>query len=341
MEKTGIVLVNTGSPQAPTEEAVKAYLSGFLMDPRLVDVPRPIWWYILHFHILPKRAEVSAAKYRTIWTDQGSPLVLAHQALVEGLQRLLEDAAVPVEGAMCYAKPTVAQALARLRDKGCTRIVYLPLYPQSAFTQVGSCIDAYGRAGLSLGWNPPVELLADYWDDELFLQAIADSILDAGFNPQRDHLCLSYHSIPLRDVDNGDTYLDTVGKTNRILADRLGMPSDDRWVTGFQSVFGRKPQEWAAPLSKDLMRKWGAAGIPNVYVCCPGFAADCLETLYDIPHEIEVAYKEAYSSYRASHAGAPDPSFTYVPCLDPKVVYPRVLYHVLQERSEFLQQVLQ
>lgn len=334
MGKTGVILVNTGSPAEPTAEAVGSYLSAFLMDPRLVSVPRPLWWYILHFKIIPRRSEVSAEKYRRIWTDAGSPLVLAHLAMVRGLGRLLEPASVPVVGAMCYAQPTVREALEQLRSQGCTRIVYVPLYPQSAYTQVGSCTDAFGRACRDLRWNPPVELVADYWDDELYLQAVVDSIRAAGFDPQRDHLDLSYHSIPLRDVRNGDAYVDNVYRTNCILAERLGVLDDTRWATGFQSVFGHRPQDWAAPLSVSLMEDWGRAGVSSVYYCCPGFAADCLETLYDVPYEMEAAYR---STYRSAHPQAPEPSFTYVPCLDPHEVYPAILHHVLQQRSRFLQ----
>lgn len=336
MEKTGVILVNTGSPAAPTPQAVRAYLADFLMDPRLVSVPRPIWRYILKHHILPSRSQKSAEKYQLIWEDAGtpagSPLNRAHQATADGLAALLADAGVPVLAAMCYAPPTVDDALRQLRDAGCTRIVYLPLYPQAAYTQVGSCTDMFGRAAQRIGWNPPVELISDYWDDELYLQAIVDSVRAAGYDPARDYLDFSYHSIPLRDVKHGDTYVDNVYKTNEILAQRLGA-CDGRWTTGFQSVFGHRPQDWAAPLSLDIMAEWGKAGVRDVYYCCPGFAADCLETLYDIPYDIEPVYRNAY---RAAHPDAPDPLFTYVPCLDPYQVYPRILHHVLAERSEFL-----
>ena len=336
MQKTGIILVNTGSPAAPTEEAVRAYLAEFLMDPRLVSVPRPIWKRILQKRILPTRAAASAAKYRLIWEDggtpAGSPLNRAHAATAAGLAKLLDDADIPVRAAMCYAPPLLEDVLAELRDLGCERIVYVPLYPQSAYTQVGSCTDAFGRACARIGWHPLVEMIYDWWDDEMYLQAVVDSIVSAGFDATRDHLDLSYHSIPLRDVKHGDTYVDNVYRTNRIVAERLGVP-EGRWATGFQSVFGPKPQNWAAPLSVKLLADWGKAGVRSVYLCCPGFAADCLETLYDIPHELEPAFRDAY---RTAHPDAPEPSFTYVPCLDPNEVYPRILHHVLEERSEFL-----
>ena len=149
-EKTGVILVNTGSPDAPTEQAVRTYLAEFLMDPRLVSVPRPIWRYILHSRILPKRSAVSAEKYRKIWLDegtpQGSPLSSAHQKMAQGLGNLLAHADVPVLGAMCYTPPTVDDCLKRLREAGCTRVVYLPLYPQSAYTQKCSCTDAFEAA---------------------------------------------------------------------------------------------------------------------------------------------------------------------------------------------------
>lgn len=332
MEKTGIMLVNTGSPAQPTPESVREYLAGFLMDPRLVSMPRPLWWYILHVHILPKRASASAAKYRKIWTDEGSPLVIAHERMVAGLARRYAGRGVPVAGAMCYAPPTVQDVLASLREQGCTRIVYVPLYPQSAYTQVGSCADVLEKACRALGWHPPIELIADYWDDELYLDAVVESIEAAGFDARSDYLDLSLHAIPLRDVKNGDTYVECVQKTNALIARRLGVP-DGRWATGYQSVFGRRPQEWTAPLSADIMREWGEAGVRSVFFCCPGFAADCLETLYDIPYEIEPVFREAY---RVAHPDAPEPSFTYVPCLDAHEVYPRILHHVLEERSEFL-----
>lgn len=338
--KTGVILVNTGSPNAPTEEAVKAYLARFLMDPRLVSMPRPIWRYILHRHILPKRAAASAAKYKLIWTDegtpQGSPLVWAHAKTAEGLATLLAPAGVPVLGAMCYTSPTVEDSLRKLRDAGCERIVYLPLYPQSAYTQVGSCTDVLGKACKAIGWHPQVELVHDYWDHDAYLQAIVDSIQQAGFDPARDYLDLSYHSVPLRDIRNNDTYEECVYKTNEILAQRLGA-QENRWATGFQSVFGHRPQDWLAPLSTELMADWGRAGVRSVYYCCPGFAADCLETLYDIPHDMETAYRAAYHQ---AHPDAPDPSFTYVPCLDPVTVYPRILFEVLRDRSEFLEGLL-
>ena len=336
MEKTGIILVNTGSPDAPTEEAVRSYLGSFLMDPRLVSVPRPIWKQILNRKILPTRSSVSAEKYKLIWEDEGtpagSPLNRAHEATAAGLAELLRGEGITVRAAMCYAPPLLDNVLQDLRAQGCERIVYVPLYPQSAYTQVGSCVDAFGRACRRIDWNPQVELVYDWWDDELYLQAVVDSIQAAGFDPTRDYLDLSYHSIPLRDVKHGDTYVDYVYRTNRIIVQRLGV-SEGRWATGFQSVFGRKPQDWAAPLSTKILADWGAAGVSNVYLCCPGFAADCLETLYDIPHELEPAYKDAY---RAAHPDAPEPSFTYVPCIDPYEVYPRILHHVLEERSEFL-----
>ena len=336
MERTGVILVNTGSPDAPTEEAVRAYLAGFLMDPRLVSVPRPIWRFILDHRILPTRAAVSAEKYRRIWRDEGtpggSPLSWAHQAMADGLAALLAQADVPVVGAMCYTPPTVSDALIRMREAGCSRIVYLPLYPQSAYTQVGSCTDVLAAACAELRWDPAVELVHDYWDHEAYLDAIVESIRDAGFDPDRDWLDLSYHSVPLRDIRNGDTYEECVARTNEILARRLGA-RDGRWATGYQSVFGPRPQSWLAPLSRDLLADWGRAGVCSVFLCCPGFAADCLETLYDVPYELEPAYRDAYG---AAHPGGPAPSFTYVPCLDPCTVYPRVLHAVLRDRSEFL-----
>ena len=335
-EKTGIILANTGSPAAPTPEAVESYLARFLMDPRLVSLPRPIWRNILNRRILPKRSVESAEKYRLVWEDegtpQGSPLLRAHTATAAGLAALLEDDGIPVRAAMCYAAPTLRDALGELREEGVERIIYLPLYPQSAFTQVGSCVDAFGRECERMRWKPRVELIYDYWDDPLYLKAIADSIVAAGFDASRDYLDLSFHAIPLRDVQHGDTYVKAVNATCRRVAAMLGVP-DDRWITGFQSVFGPRPQTWTAPLSKGLLAQWGEQGVQRVFLCCPGFAADCLETRYDIPYELEPAYRDAYEK---AHPDAPAPSFTYVPCIEPATTYPEILHHVLLSRSEFL-----
>lgn len=339
-EKTGVIVVNTGSPAAPTAEAVRSYLARFLMDPRLVAVPRPVWHCILHCFILPRRSGVSANKYKLVWEDegtpQGSPLSRAHMQMTAGLARRFEGTGVIVRAAMCYASPSVENALSELREAGCSRVVYLPLYPQSAYTQVGSCIDLFGRACRKLSWNPPVELIADFWDDAEYLKAVARSILDAGFDAKRDYLDLSYHAIPLRDISHGDTYLDAVCQTNRELSRLLDL-EPGRWATGFQSVFGLRPQDWTSPLSTGILAQWGREGIRSVFFCCPGFAADCLETLYDVPYDMEPAYKLAY---RDAHPEAPEPSFTYVPCLDAKETYPRILHHVLIERSEFLREAL-
>ena len=339
-EKTGIIIVNTGSPTAPTAEAVRSYLARFLMDPRLVAVPRPIWRCILHYFILPRRSGVSANKYKLIWEDegtpQGSPLARAHAQMAAGLAKRLEGTGVEVRAAMCYAPPSVESMLRELRDAGCTRIVYLPVYPQAAYTQVGSCIDLFGQACRKLGWNPPVELIADFWNDTEYLKAIAQSIIDAGFDAERDYLDLSYHAIPLRDIEHGDTYQDVAYQTNRELSHLLNL-KPGRWTTGFQSVFGLRPQDWTSPLSTGILADWGREGVQNVYFCCPGFSADCLETLYDVPYDMEPAYKLAY---REAHPEGPEPSFTYVPCLDAEETYPRILYHVLSERSEFLRDEL-
>lgn len=338
--KIGIILVNTGSPEEPTPEAVRTYLARFLMDPRLVSVPRPIWRCILHYFILPRRSGVSANKYKLIWEDegtqQGSPLFRAHLATARGLVSLLAGADVPVRAAFCYESPTVEEVMRELREEGCGRLVYLPLYPQSAYTQVGCCIDAFGKACRSIGWDPPVELIADFWEDEVYLRAVADSIVASGFDPEEDYLDLSYHAVPLRDIDHGDSYVDAVYQTNRRLSQMLGL-HEGRWATGFQSVFGLRPQDWTAPLSTKILADWGAEGVRSVFFCCPGFAADCLETLYDVPYSMEPAYRLAYQE---AHPEGHAPSFTYIPCLDADEVYPRILRHVLSQRSEFLHDIL-
>ncbi len=291
--KTGIIVANTGSPASCRPDDIESYLREFLLDDRICQMPKLIWKYIVYKHILPKRKFSSAGRYRWVWTPEGSPLIVNQQHLVDKLQASYDESCArgivggsfEVRSAMSYGEPSIGAVLADLRDVGCERIVLLPLYPQSAYSITQSVVDSYRRAQKTVGWSPATCIIDNYHDNPRYIDAIADSIRERGYDADRgDKLMLSFHAIPLKDEKNGDTYRTQANETAALIADKLGVSRRDITVS-YQSVFGHKESSWASPLSENLLPKWRDEDF-RVFFCCPGFAVDCLETLYDIPNEI-------------------------------------------------------
>ncbi len=318
--RTGVLLVNTGSPAAPTPEAVRAYLEVFLMDDRIRPLPAPVWRAILDHIILPRRCPASAAKYSAIWTDAGSPLIVGCEALAGRVADVLADDGsldgVEVRAAMIYGEPSIASMLAGLRDEGCGRLVVLPLYPQSAYSTTAAALDAVDRALARMGWDPLRVAIESYGDDEAYLDAIADSVDAAGYRPDEDYLLFSFHAVPLPDVDGGDTYPDQVRRSARAVVKRLGA-ADGTWSLSYQSPFedGRR---WTGPNTMREVRELARSERRRLVVACPGFAVDCLETLHDIE-------RVAREEYRAVRAGGDDADLLYVPCLNDSHAHAAVL----------------
>lgn len=328
-ERIGVLLVNTGTPSAPTPRAVRSYLARFLMHPRIAPMNRLAWWFILHLAILPKRGKASAQKYARIWTPKGSPFSLAHEALVRGVQELFdaEGRDVLVRCAMSFGEPRVAAALKELKAAGCTRLVVLPLYPQSAFSTTGVACDEAARALRSLRWKVPCETVPDYHAHPTYVKAVAASIRHAGFEVDSDdRLLFSYHSIPLSDIDQGDVYELQTGATSLRIAETLGL-GRERWTIAYQCRFD-KGRDWLAPTTAEALERWAQAGAERVFLVCPNFAVDCLETLYDIGCELGPAYLQ-----RRRMEGHPTDagSFVYVPCLGKSRAHARVLHDVLTD----------
>ena len=284
----GIVLANTGSPSSPDPDDVEAYLREFLMDDRIRQLPKPVWKRLLFRRILPKRKHSSAARYRFIWTEQGSPLVNVQQDLADKVQRLLDarhpDAGpVMVRSAMSYGNPRFADVLRAMRERGVDKLVLLPLYPQSAFSPTLAVVDAFWRAQADIGWHPQSTVIDNYHDDPGYIAAVAKSIESVGFDAAAgDKLLFSFHAIPLKDEKAGDTYRAQIAESVELLAARLGI-QPGQVAVAFQSVFGPRAEAWTGPLSCDVLRQW-RNGDFRVVFACPGFSIDCLETLYDIPH---------------------------------------------------------
>jgi ferrochelatase len=290
----GILLANLGSPTEPTPAAVRRFLAEFLWDRRVVDVPRPLWWLILNGIILRFRPGRVAKAYASVWSDEGSPLlaISCHQAtaLREALERRLPGRC-RLELTMRYGEPAIAGALERLHAAGCERVLVLPLYPQYSSSTSASTFDAVAEALMRVRWYPELRLVRDYHVDPAYISALAASVCEGWAEHGRpDRLLISLHGIPQRYADEGDAYPEHCAATAAALAAELDL-ADGEWLLAFQSRFGREP--WLQPYTDVTLEEWGRAGVGHVQVICPGFSADCLETLEEIEVENRDTFLEA------------------------------------------------
>ena len=277
--QTAVLLVNLGTPTAPTAKAVRPYLAEFLSDRRVIDYPRWKWWPILHGVILRLRPRRSAHAYGRIWDAQGSPLRWRSEALARALQAEL-GTGVRVALAMRYGAPAVASTIAQLQGEGVRRLLVLPLYPQYSATSTGSVIDAVADAMQALRWPPELRFVNDYHDDPGHIEALAASIERWWSEHGRgDKLLLSFHGIPERYVRLGDPYAEQCRATARLLRERLKLDASQLLVS-FQSRVGR--EAWLSPYTDATVRQLAGEGVRKLDVACPGFAVDCLETLEEI-----------------------------------------------------------
>jgi ferrochelatase len=328
----GVLVVNLGTPEAPTPKAVRPYLREFLSDPRVIELPRLQWQLILNLFVLTRRPKVSAHAYRTVWTEGGSPLLGITQRQAAGLGELLaREVGTPtrVEVGMTYGEPSVATAMRRLREEGCDRLLVLPMYPQYSGTTIGSVFDAVARELTSWRVVPELRTIGGYHDEPGYVRSLAASIREvwerpdeeggeAGGEPEK--LLFSFHGIPRRYFLGGDPYHCLCHKTARLVADELGLP-EERWAVTFQSLFGK--EEWIKPYTADTVTAMGRAGIERLDVVCPGFAADCLETL----EEIDV-------QNRGFFEGAGGKRFRYVPALNDRTDHVRFLAGLVQRHLQ-------
>lgn len=290
-EALGVLVVNLGTPEAPTADAVRRYLAEFLSDPRVVEIPRPIWWIILHGYILRTRPAKSAEAYEQIWTEQGSPLLLHTQDIAAALQDKLAarlSGAVHVEVAMSYGSPSISSALQNMFDQCVRRIIVLPLYPQYSGTTTGSVFEAVTQSLSARRWVPELHFINHYHDSAGYIASLAASVRDFwDLQGRGEKLLMSFHGVPKRTLISGDPYHCQCQKTARLLAERLEL-NDNEWMLAFQSRVGR--DEWLRPYTDETLQQWGQEKVGNIDVVCPGFAADCLETL----EEIEMQNAELY-----------------------------------------------
>ena len=282
--KAGVLLVNLGTPEAPTARAVRPYLAEFLSDRRVIELPRALWWLILHGVILRIRPKRSAHAYAQVWTAQGSPLRVASEALTRALHTELAQrrpqTPPAVALAMRYGKPSVLAQITALQRQGVRRLLVLPLYPQYSATSTGAVLDAVADTIKQLRWPPELRLINDYHSDAAHIDALAQSI-EAWWaeHGRGEQLLMSFHGIPQRYLRAGDPYFCQCHATARLLRERLGL-DENQALLSFQSRVGREP--WLTPYTDKVVRELAADGVKRLDVVCPGFAVDCLETLEEI-----------------------------------------------------------
>ena len=303
--RTAILLCNLGTPDAPTAPALRRYLGEFLADHRVVEIPKAVWWLILHGIILRTRPAKSAAKYATVWTPDGSPLAVWTTKQATLLRGWLGEAGhnVLVRPAMRYGNPSIASQLDALKAEGATRVLILPLYPQYSGTTTASVFDAVYSWAARTRNVPELRFVNHYHDDAGYIDALAATVrAHWKHHGPPDKLVMSFHGVPERTLHLGDPYHCESHKTARLLAERLGLQKSD-WQLTFQSRFGKA--KWLEPYTEPTLIEMGKAGVGRVDVICPGFTGDCLETLEEINQEAREAFL---------HAGGKE--FHYIPCLN-------------------------
>jgi len=317
--KATIILVNLGTPEAPTAQALRPYLREFLSDTRVVEIPKAIWWLILNCIIVPFRSGKSAAKYAAVWTTEGSPLKVHNERQATMLKGYLGERGHQVEvvSAMRYGHPSLPSVLDELHNNGGDKVVILPAYPQYSAATTASIFDVVFDYYKKIRHIPELRLVKHYHDHPAYIAALKNSILKHWEQNQRGtHLVMSFHGVPKRTLLLGDPYHCECHKTARLLAQSLGLRKDEYSVT-FQSRFGKA--EWLQPYTQPTIEALGKSGTKRIDVICPGFIADCLETLEEINMEVRSAFLLAGGK-----------EFHYIPCLNEDALWLRAMAEITE-----------
>lgn len=320
-DKIGVLITNLGTPDAPTKQALRPYLKEFLSDPRVVEVPKLLWQAILNLVILNIRPGRSAKAYQTVWTEQGSPLRYHTQAQRDQIAAALHPKYgddLVVEMAMRYGNPNISEVLDTMLQQGIRKLLVLPLYPQYCASTTGSTFDAIASDFGKRRWLPDLRFISHYHDHSKYIDAVANSIKhfqQAHGVPEK--LIFSYHGTPMRYLKNGDPYHCECHKTTRLIANQLGLQAH-QYLTTFQSRFGR--EQWLQPYTDHTLKNLPSAGVKSVQVVCPGFAADCLETIEEIAAENREYFMQAGGT-----------SYQYIPCLNSEHEHIRALTSLIED----------
>ena len=320
ISKTAVILVNLGTPDAPTSSAVRQYLKQFLWDRRVVEVPRVIWWFILHLLILPFRSGQSAKKYASIWTKDGSPLKIHTEKQASLLKGYLGERGheLNVVYAMRYGSPSIPSVLQKLKAEGYERLLILSAYPQYSATTTASNFDAVFSHYQQVRNVPELRMIKNYHDHEAYIEALKQSVLNHWQTHGRpEKLVMSFHGLPKAFLMRGDPYHCECYKTARLLAESLGLNKEQYLVT-FQSRLGRA--EWLQPYTAPTVKQLAKDGVKRIDVICPGFIADCLETLEEIAMEVRVEFLNAGGR-----------EFNYIPCLNESPIWMRGLAEIAEQ----------
>ncbi len=320
----GVLMVNLGTPDAPERAAVRRYLKEFLWDPRVVEMPRPLWWLVLNGIILNTRPGRSARAYRKIWTEQGSPLLTISRRQRDALAELVAErfgSPLPIALGMRYGNPSIRSALEELRDANVRRLLVLPMYPQYSATTTASIFDAVTAELRRWRWLPELRFVNHFHDEPAYIGALAESVRRhrADFGAA-DRLLMSFHGIPLEYFHKGDPYFCECQKTGRLVAEALGL-GPGQWQISFQSRLG--PKQWLQPYTDQTLKALAAEGVKSVQVLCPGFSADCLETLEEVAMENRDAFLEAGGE-----------RYEYIPCLNDNPEHIAMLANLVDQHTQ-------
>jgi protoporphyrin/coproporphyrin ferrochelatase len=319
-QNVGVLLTNLGTPDAPTPSAVRRYLAEFLWDPRVVEIPHPLWWLILHGVILRFRPAKSAKLYQQIWTAEGSPLRIILEKQAAALRNELGDR-IKIVTAMRYGKPSIVEAMESLKKQQVQKILLFPLYPQYSASTTASTFDEVARVLKTWRWQPELRTINGYHDNDAYINAITHSIQYYWQNHQKPQkLLFSFHGLPKQFLIKGDPYYCFCQKTARLVAEKLQLSKDD-YATSFQSRLG--VAEWLQPYTDKTLATWGKQGVESVNVICPGFSADCLESLEEIQQFNQKIFKQA---------GGKD--FHYIPALNDSMEHIQLLAKLIRAHTQ-------
>jgi len=315
--KIGVLLVNLGTPDRPVCPGLRDYLSEFLMDPRVIELPKLFRALLVNGIIINVRSHKSAATYREIWTEDGSPLLINSQNLGKKTAQLLGND-FQLEVAMRYGNPSVQEKTKSLHDAGVRKLVVIPLYPQYSGSTNGSTFDAIGAALSKQRWVPNLSFVSDYYQYESYIKAVATSISDHwATHGRKQKLVMSFHGIPQKYISNGDPYQSQCASSAQRIAEYLELDDDD-WLLVFQSRFGA--QEWLQPYCDQTLKSLPAKGVTSVDIVCPGFSADCLETLEEIEGENKAYFLQAGGK-----------EYSYVPCLNDSDSHAKLMTEIIRD----------
>lgn len=320
----GILITNLGTPEAPTPKAIRKYLAEFLWDPRVVEIPRPIWWLILNGIILNTRPRAKTADYKKVWMEEGSPLLVIGKQQRDALQAVLEkkfNGPVKVELAMRYGQPSIQSGLEKLKQQNAKRVLVFPLYPQYSASTTASTFDAVAKEFMQQRWMPELRMINNYGADEGYINACATQIKNHWeAHSQSQKLIFSFHGLPKRNLELGDPYHCECHQTARLIAEKLNL-QEPQWRLTFQSRFGKA--EWMQPYTIKTMEELPGEGVKSIDVFCPGFSADCIETLEEISLENRDVFLAAGGE-----------SFSYIPALNSEAVHIEALANIIQQHTQ-------